>query len=572
MDNNSLHAKACVLGDKGTGKSKLIDCLDPLFLTGSRANKDAVALFNIVEFSPSELDNSDANVMLKIWEYSGKMDEVALQGSLFCIITLDIRDPETMASALTRWMAVKEKFMDECFVIIIGTFLDKSISRRVNIRDICKKCAEKDAVYIEVSGSDGTNIPLLRRMIASRINHVRRVQQEFLALGDKAFEIPPLEDDNNNNNSSGNNLNNDDNKNEDGDQIPLDAPFLEHDILVDSVGSILASCIGTEYWPGMENEREALMKTAGQVHDLVLRLGFGEDDKLPKQPLEFNIGTAPVQSRPTTQQSLSSDKEDIPDMEELKDAFDIMGFTLPPSLGGPPISMNENYKRNSEYTINVTLPDASRLKFVLDTENNVMDQIVSFCERNQLKNPELRAALMDSASNAVSALPKTMTKPGQMESIEDIIKSTKMGNEIELNLVNNNNDNQDSKSRVPFGNPPQPTGIGIGLNKMERSELIHDLYPQHNNNHRHNNDNNNMRNNNNNGSYSNLNRNNSSKDHSNLPMLYKVRLQMSSGKVQEVLIRRGEQAMSVAKRIAKLYRLKHDEEQEVLKQLIKNGV
>ena len=30
MDNNSLHAKACVLGDKGTGKSKLIDCLDPL--------------------------------------------------------------------------------------------------------------------------------------------------------------------------------------------------------------------------------------------------------------------------------------------------------------------------------------------------------------------------------------------------------------------------------------------------------------------------------------------------------------------------------------------------------------
>ena len=66
--NDSLHAKACILGDKGTGKSKLIDCLDPLFLTGSRANKDAVALFNIVEFSSSELENTDSNVMLKIWE------------------------------------------------------------------------------------------------------------------------------------------------------------------------------------------------------------------------------------------------------------------------------------------------------------------------------------------------------------------------------------------------------------------------------------------------------------------------------------------------------------------------
>ena len=39
---------------------------------------------------------------------------------------------------------------------------------------------------------------------------------------------------------------------------PVSAPFLEKDLLLGSVGSILASAAGTEYWPGYENEKEDL--------------------------------------------------------------------------------------------------------------------------------------------------------------------------------------------------------------------------------------------------------------------------------------------------------------------------
>ena len=194
-------------------------------------------------------------------------------------------------------------------------------------------------------------------------------------------------------------------------------------------------------------------------------------------------------------------------------------------------------------------------------------------KRNQLENPELRAALMDSTSHAVSTLPTTKRKGG-MGSIEELLDGK--GNEIEVDFrgsydANNGftgpnnesrNDHNIKNNTNQFSSSSPHIGAGSSSGKMEESELAHEMYPQRN---RKNYDNSNSK-------TSNSNRSNKKKDQSDLPMLFKVRLQMSSGKVQEVLIKRGEAATNVAQRLAKLYQLKHDEEHEVLKQLIQAGI
>jgi len=405
-DRTSLHAKAIFLGDEGTGKSKLIESLAPLF--AARAGSSSAELFNIVEFDASEMENSNVNVVLKIWECANKVDPIAFQGSLFCIITLDIRSQESMASAFSKWMEVKEKYMDSCFLVVVGCFLDKSICRQCNIKELCALCAEKDAVYCEVSNVDGTNIPLLRKILCSRLDHVRRIRQEFIDNKEHFSGARPLvpELDTGVDGQGGEGKSN--NYDFSAETSVLDAPFLEHNILSDSIGNILSSCVGTEYWPGLENEKESLTKIGNQIGDLINKLGQ-KDAKFPKNPIVFNL---------PTQQPLGSAEE--PSQEELREAFSILGFKLPVPAGGDHRDhahrvASTTSESAADYMLNVTLPHGAPVQLALHSDDDIMEQIDTFCAMHHMVDPEHRAMLLDSASAAMRMLPSR--NEGQDESL-----------------------------------------------------------------------------------------------------------------------------------------------------------
>lgn len=186
-----LQAKCVVLGDTRTGKSSLIknirEC-DSVAKSPTKSSKSQDKLnFTVIEFTNDELDCADekSSVFVKAWKYpSSGMDkyeeELACRGALICIVTVDLRSPETANSAFNKWISMKEAHMGEAFLFVIGTFLDQSIHRRIEIEEICKACAQKDAIYLEVSNADGANIALLRRLLAQRINYMLQVRATLI--------------------------------------------------------------------------------------------------------------------------------------------------------------------------------------------------------------------------------------------------------------------------------------------------------------------------------------------------------------------------------------------------------
>lgn len=262
-------AKVVVLGEPRTGKSSLIGCL-----TGGAAGphtfaeqEDAPEAFVTAEIPSHELDNLDPGdtVCLRYWECTDhKEHDVAFPGALFVIIVFDIRAPETANAAFNRWLAIKETHMTESFLFVVGTFQDMNVHRRVEIDDICKACAQKDAVYVEVSNTTGNNMALLNNLLVQRVNYMLKVRKD-LKSGIK-FDIS--------NGAEGAAASADGRSPKRPKQTPklLQTPFLEDDIEADSIGSILASVTGIEYWPGYEAERSNLSRIGKSLTNIVNKL------------------------------------------------------------------------------------------------------------------------------------------------------------------------------------------------------------------------------------------------------------------------------------------------------------
>jgi hypothetical protein len=106
-------------------------------------------------------------------------EELAFKGTLFCIITFDIRDPATAESVFNKWVPIKEKYMPDSFLFVIGSFFDDDIHRRVDMRQMCKACAQKEAVYLEISNYEGTNVDVFRQLLIHRINFMLQCRQEL---------------------------------------------------------------------------------------------------------------------------------------------------------------------------------------------------------------------------------------------------------------------------------------------------------------------------------------------------------------------------------------------------------
>lgn len=334
--NLHLQAKVIVLGDKGTGKSQLVEairqhrCSDQLRgniarcpLNG-RTDRNEPALesagddqfFTVVEITAEELTaaahgssfpsyNSssgvDIGVSLQFWEHSSahpvsEQEQIlAFRGALMCIIVLDITRADTANSAFNFWLSLRENLAAECFLFIVGTHLNKESRREVDLKDLCKASAKRDAIYLEVSNdvrssSDhfaGFLVPdvsLLRRLIVQRLRYMierkDHLVQRPLALPEQTLSLCATADDGGNPhqsaeeskcfvldpNSSNRSATSSECLADDQHQMRstpvqrshclnnrevINVPVLENNLACNySIGSILSGTVGACGWPG----------------------------------------------------------------------------------------------------------------------------------------------------------------------------------------------------------------------------------------------------------------------------------------------------------------------------------
>jgi len=366
------------LGDRQTGKSSLIRSLDPqcreVSQSGdsaqSREQNTGTTSFTVVEIPPEELDGATTSVFLKFWEFKGKgaqEEKIAFPGALFCIITLDMRAPETANSAFNKWVAIKEAHMPEAFLFVVGTFLDDASQRRVEVAEVCKACAQKEAIYIEVSNLDGSNIVLLKRLLCQRLNHMLQIREELSRPGREGSA--QTEDDF---------LSSEEGKHGGAGSLAGGSNFttkditpaiLDQNILSNSVGNILSSALSVEKWQGFETEQNNLREVGTKISAFIDELSDG-------------IREAPPPPDPTRHGTLAGGSLHTaltePDAEEVRHLFGIMGLSLPPSLQDS--LSNSDYVPPKRVTVKVKvrLPDDSFNYLVLKSGDDVESVVQTF--------------------------------------------------------------------------------------------------------------------------------------------------------------------------------------------------
>jgi hypothetical protein len=398
-DIESLQAKIVVLGDPRTGKSSLVRALDPYSKNiisqpatspqrGHSSPIEPTTSFTVIEIPSNELD-AVANVFLKFWEYTNttgpREHEVAFPGALFCIITFDLRVPETANTAFNKWLSMKETYMPESFLFMIGTFLDSSSQRRVEISEICKACAQKEAIYLEVSNLDGSNINLLRRLICQRLNQMLKIREEqknaSSLLGRSSSSLSANET------KGAGNENGNPSYSEESKALPptelviesITPSLLEKNILSHSIGGIYTSTFyattSENEWMGFERENQNLMHVGKRISNYIDQVSHGI--QLPPPADDYR----PASSTPISSTALSE-----PDADEVRHLFDLMGLPLPPSLQLHNSSA-ALFPKNKRATIKmkVRLPDGSQASLVLRSDDNIEEVVYQFLVSHDMK-------------------------------------------------------------------------------------------------------------------------------------------------------------------------------------------
>lgn len=407
---DSLQAKIVVLGDSRTGKSSLIRSLDPYCRSVSQSGSSGEqASFTVIEIPSNELDATASNVFLKFWEYTGsgvREQEVAFPGALFCIITIDMRAPETANSAFNKWMAMKEAHMPESFLFVVGTYLDFAAQRRVEIAEICKACAQKEAIYIEVSNLDGSNITLLRRLLCQRLNQMLKIRDDQKrATGnyggrgngaDKTSQSGPGAEKGGELSGSGRGTtHNDDSKSLPPIDIVVDnisPTLIEKNILGHSVGSIYSSALFTSNmseWEGFEMERLNLEQIGKRISSYIDLASQGIGDLMPADDYIDGNGAEPYSPRryandKTLSAALDADYSSYmpePDAEEIRHLFDMMGLPLPPSLQ---ITTEQSQRKKVSVKMKVRMPDNSHSYLTLRSGDNIENAVYQFVVGNDM--------------------------------------------------------------------------------------------------------------------------------------------------------------------------------------------
>lgn len=419
-------AKAVVLGDVGVGKTSLVNALASLasrreshgspFVSVDipRAMLDEVASSVTsptaanqaqVPGSTQQQSSQGGDLCLKFWEHRGNADrreyETVFPGALFCIVVCDIRSPESANSAFNKWMAVRDSYMTESFLFVVGNFLDDVVHRRVEINEICKACAQRDAIYLEVSSTTGKNVPFLWHLIIQRINYMMNVkshmQLQIREGGSKAGEDAfPAATGAGRSKGTGSASSSEDAK--------TLTPFLEGDVDVDSIGSVLASTVGLEFWPGYEAEQENLAVIGKCITSIVndvggISSGLSSIDGLSQASIHDVVLQKCGDYRLAGNTSATTDEGgrlyDEPDLEELRHSYELMGLTLPAAILEPmqtaPIkSVTSSVLDSVTVKLRVRLPDgAEAIMQLRHGVEEVKTQVARFLAQNGMQSDSL---------------------------------------------------------------------------------------------------------------------------------------------------------------------------------------
>jgi GTPase SAR1 family protein len=423
-------AKVVVLGDAGVGKTSLINAL----ASQASRRESHGSPFVSVDIPKAMLDDigsavsakssqpsgagsvsqggsQGGDVCLKFWEHRGNTDrreyETVFPGALFCIVVCDIRSPDSANSAFNKWMAVRDSYMTESFLFVVGSFLDEVVHRRVEINEICKACAQRDAIYIEASSATGKNIPFLWHFIVQRINYMMNVKSHMqlqsrgniagrstdeavassgtgwnaggsdksLSRSAPSSNLPPSQDD------------------------KLLTPFLEGDVDVESIGSLLASTVGLDFWPGYEAEHENLAFIGKSITSIVndvssINSSLSSLDGLNQSTVQ-DIVLEKCGDYRIRGDGDASRIFDEPDLEELRHSYQLMGLTLPAALlesdqAGPMQPAASSALESVTVKMRVKLPDgAEAIMQLRHGIEDVKSQVAKFLAQNGMQSDSL---------------------------------------------------------------------------------------------------------------------------------------------------------------------------------------
>ncbi len=467
-------AKTILLGDHGSGRTSLIQNLDiyktakalhqnPLYshqhpLEDHRQYSltDASSFFTAIELTSHELEsgsmpgsngnhnngnnNSSAgasssgnnshshhhtnqSAVLKLWEYtqnlSKKDEQLAFRGALFCVIVFDICNVESFRSVFERWIPLKEQLSSDSFLYVVGTHLDMTNYRQVTLDEICKACAKKDAIYVEVSNTLGTNIALLRKLLCRRVEFMLKQKEAFAnrtnltssilqgpggsaAAGEEDRFSSDESKYNRSRGMSGLGLEVPSNQSE------ISIPSLEPHIMASSIGSILTSVFGLEEWQGYHKQEQELVKISERIDSFVTQLAQSADHldlDIANLPITDDIFKTDVQDKPLEclmdPQDAHMEQDNI---QDLANAFKILGLNVPkslapkgtnpssgsganvtPSADGQELNSSGNNKippaspaRNSLRKMLVKLPSGSSAEMIIDLDSPLEQQIDAF--------------------------------------------------------------------------------------------------------------------------------------------------------------------------------------------------
>lgn len=402
------------------------------------------------------------SVLLKVWEnsihskgpqFSRQDEEMACQGSLFCIITFDIRDPATAESVFSKWVPIKEKLLPESFLFVIGSFSDQIANRLVDMKQMCKACALKEAIYLEVSNYEGNNIELLRELLADRISFLLKQRESLLRDdddNDDGLEGDEFED-HLHPHSERNDRWDGVHEGKGSEEIEEDiarrsSPRSNRNVVCASVGSILSSCLDTSRWDGFDENTKELTTAGKRIMALLEDLEREEMD-------EYSVVGGSTTTHRRVFDSASGEEEEEEeeedgcdplaaaeyvdrdlDLSEMQAAFELMGLPFPEMpednsfvSAGLPVSSHSNQsslprhlqgrggktvrKKLSSYLrkLVVKLPDGSPSEMVLDLEANMDQQIELFLLSHSLsENDSIRRRLIDITSHILAEYHKQM--------------------------------------------------------------------------------------------------------------------------------------------------------------------
>lgn len=262
----------------------------------SKSMKNKAMTLNSIE--------EDLSVFLKIYEYVhnrnsedsfvddeknpeydyqnpiSKDDETAFLGALFCFLVVDLQSVESANTCFNKLLPIKEQFMPDSFLFVIGMQDSAKLLRRVDISKMCGAVADNDGVYFELHYNNSNThyeriniykeVILIQQMISCRIASMLMIRDDLVyrhhtmkdslqverrkrrpSLDKDVIYKSPGSDDAKYGQSES--------KVSTGSaNFLLRTPFLDQNLMTDSIGSVLSSCLGTEFWPGFEVETRHL--------------------------------------------------------------------------------------------------------------------------------------------------------------------------------------------------------------------------------------------------------------------------------------------------------------------------